>query len=283
MIGITVPISLVVTLLGYFGVVNWFSDLLGPFFKFIGLRGESGLVFVTSAFLNIYSAIAVISGLTFSYREITILAMMCLISHNLIVETSIQRKTGSRAWQMFLLRIVSSFAMALVLNWLLPENMSSIATHARILNSGLTLPIVLQNWAVSSGWLVAKILIIIVSLMILQKIMEEWGVLQGLTRIFAPLMKIMGLPEGVSFLWIISNVIGLTYGSAVLIDQVQSGKISKTDADLLNHHVGVSHSLLEDTLLFAAIGVSAFWITIPRVAWAILVVWVYRLIRKQIA
>ena len=112
--------------------------------------------------------------------------------------------------------------------------------------------------------------------MFLQKILDEFGFMKILSKLFKPLMKPMGLSNKISFHWIIANTIGLTYGSAIMIDQVETGKISLKDADYLNQHIAISHSLLEDTLLFVAIGVSAWWITFPRVAIAIVVVWLYR-------
>jgi hypothetical protein len=57
--------------------------------------------------------------------------------------------------------------------------------------------------------------------------------------------------------------------------------VTKKDANLLNHHLAISHSTLEDTLLFMAIGVSAFWVLAPRVMLAMGTVWVVRLIEPK--
>ena len=86
-------------------------------------------------------------------------------------------------------------------------------------------------------------------------------------------MGLMGLPSSTTFSWIVANVLGLAYGSAIIMDEVNEGRMSREDADLLNHHIVVSHSQLEDPLLFAAIGIPLGWIIWPRVALAILVVW----------
>jgi len=122
-----------------------------------------------------------------------------------------------------------------------------------------------------------KIVILIFSLMVLQKILQEFGIITILSKAMNPVMVLMGLPESTSFLWLVANIIGLSYGSAILIDELENNKISVKDSDLLNQHIAISHSLLEDTLLFVAIGVSAFWITVPRIALAVAVVWLYRL------
>ena len=109
--------------------------------------------------------------------------------------------------------------------------------------------------------------------MILQRILKEFGIIQILSTIFKPLLKVMGLPESTSFLWIVANTLGLAYGSAVMVEEVEAGKLSRTDADLLNFHIAISHSNLEDLLLFAAIGVSIWWMLIPRLFIAIAAVW----------
>jgi hypothetical protein len=75
--------------------------------------------------------------------------------------------------------------------------------------------------------------------------------------------------------------VGLTYGSVVMIEEVERGEIAAADADLLNYHIAINHSLLEDTLLFVAIGVPAVWITFPRILLAIIAVWTVRIFRKS--
>lgn len=124
---IIIPISLLVSLLQYWGIIAQFASLLAPAFSLIGLPGESAIVFISSFFLPLYAPIAILATLTLNLREITILALMCLISHNMIVETAIQKKTGSSAFVMFTLtlRLCFSFVAAIILNWLLPAQMGS--------------------------------------------------------------------------------------------------------------------------------------------------------------
>jgi hypothetical protein len=273
---ITIPISFAVTLLYHFGALNLLSDLLSPAFNLIGLRGEAALVYITSAFLNVYSAIAVITSLNFTIREMTIIGIMSLVAHNLIVETAVQKKTGSKAWHIVLLRIAASIAAAIILNYLLPLQMgASKSGITQLVNP--TLKEVLTTWTISSSKLSVKIVILITLLMILQRILLEFKVNVWLTKIFSPLLSLMGLPKSTSIMWLAANLLGLAYGSAIMIEEVESGRITRQDADLLNFHIAVSHSNLEDLLLFAAIGISFWWLLLPRLAIAILVVWVRRL------
>ncbi len=279
MIRIMLPVSLSVMFMQYFGILSYFAKYLTPLFHYVGLPGESAVVFLTSVFLNIYTAIPIIGTMPLDMREVSILAIMCLISHNMIFETAVQKKTGSSAIRMVVLRITFSFVAAFLFNLLLPETKSSNGTHSEIYKFSGILNL-LEVWFRESVSISLKVILIVVSLMFLQSILEEFGIMKILARIFIPFMKPMGLSEKTSFQWIIANTVGLSYGSAIMFDQVESGKLPLKDADLLNHHIGISHSLLEDTLLFVSIGVSAPLIIFPRIVLAMIAVWLYKAEKK---
>lgn len=281
LLSLMIPISLLVTILQYFGIIGFVAVFLNPIFELVGLSGQCAFVFLTSIFLNIYSAIAVISSLSLSNKEITILAVMCLISHNMIIETIIQKKTGSSAIQMVLVRLLSSILCAFVLNQIIKSDTPHL--NQAISNiQNLSILNLLQIWLINTFFLSLKVMIFVTSLMILQKFLEKSGIIEVISKLFAPFLKIMGLPPKTSFLWIVSNVLGFAYSSAIIFDEIEKGKLSKEEINLLNYHVSLSHSLLEDTLLFLAIGVALFWLIIPRLILAIIVVWLYKFLNYKI-
>jgi spore maturation protein SpmB len=272
-----IPVSLVVALLRYFGLLEPLASPLAGLFRILGLPGEGALVLITSAFVNIYSAIAVIGTLSFDLREATILALMCLISHNLIVETSVVRRIGSNAVSMLLIRIGAGLLGGFVLARVLPESLAAAAPVGAGIQAGAdSLGATLASWGLGSLRLSGKIIAIVVGLTFLSRILEHYQVVNKISRFFRPLLAALGLPEDAAFLWVVANTLGLAYGAAVIFDNVENGKIDREKADLLNHHLVISHSLLEDTLLFVAIGVGAFWITVPRLLLAAVVVWARR-------
>ncbi|HEX2934208.1 MAG TPA: nucleoside recognition protein [Bacteroidales bacterium] len=271
-----IPISLGVKLLEFAGVLLILAEYTAPLVKMLGLRGEAALVLLSGGFLNIYSAIAVIETISFSAREICIMALMTLIAHNLIIESAVQRKTGSTAWWMVTLRIATAIVAAIFLNMVLPGDSVVHQAKAEVVATH-TFSETMLSWAIDTFWLVVKIIIIIYALNFLQRILDEFSITLWLSRLMSPLLRLFGLPAQASFMWLIANVIGLAWGSSVLIEQTEKGKITKKQADILNHHIAISHSLLEDTLLFAAIGVPVIWITFPRLFLAFVVVWIYRL------
>jgi len=268
-----VPISLGVQLLQYSGLLNYAALAINPLFHVIGLPGTSAIAFVCSLFLPLYAPIAVIGTMTLTIRQISILAIMCLISHNTLVETAVQKKTGSSYWFIWFLRIGMSFLAAFLWNIMLPEDMGAAPTITASASVEQTFGQMMLAWSFSTLRLCLKIILIVSGLMILQRLLEEFHIMDVLARVFAPFMRVMGLSGDCSFLWFVGNIIGLTYGSAVLIEQIQDGKLKPSDARMLNNHLAISHSLLEDSLLFIAIGVPAFWVTVPRLLLAIVVCW----------
>jgi hypothetical protein len=56
--------------------------------------------------------------------------------------------------------------------------------------------------------------------------------------------------------------------------------MKRQDADLFNHHAAVCHSLVEDSALYAMVGIPLVWITLPRLALAVAVTWLERLRRR---
>ncbi len=275
LIKITVPVSFGVMLLDYFGILNLIAGYTGPFFNLLGLPGVSAIVFITSIFTNIYSVVAILAMLDLPAREGTILATMCLVSHGFLIESAVMRRTGSSIVRMVLLRLCGSFVVAWLLNLAMPGAMSGetitiVAAQQDFLSA-------LSHWFYSISSTVIKILILVNLLLIFQQILEEFGMIDAINKPLTPLMKIFGLPRSTTLSWVVANLIGLAYGSAIMIDQSEKGKMNRQDADLLNHHVAVSHSQLEDPLLFLTLGYTLHWLIWPRILVAMASVWIRRL------
>ena len=272
---ITIPVSFAVFLLDYSGLLDILAGWAAPLFRLAGLSGEASIVIITSIFTNIYSAIIVMTTLGTGYREGTILAVMCLISHALIVETAIQKKTGSKPWHMVLIRLSASIIAAVLLNQFLPGEMAD--HHGMMIRKSIDFVPALKEWSKAIGITTLKIVVLVNLLLILQKILNEFNLIKWILMPFAPLLRIMGLPPSTGFLWMVAYTLGLSYGGAIMISQSEEGHLVKEDADLLNTHIAVSHSILEDTLLFASMGYSLWILIFPRMLLSVVYVWGKRL------
>lgn len=271
---LTIPVSLAVFLLDFFGILAVIAGWVAPLFSLIGLSGQASIVLITSFFTNIYSVIAVMTTLGIGYREGTILAVMCLISHSLIVETAIQKRTGSTPWRMVASRLIASLIAAWALNLFLPGEMTTGSEP--VISQNKELIPALTDWTKAMLVTTLKIVVLVNLLLILQKILNEFGLINWILKPFTPLLRIMGLPSKTGFLWMVAYTLGLSYGGAIMISESEEGKLSPEDADLLNHHIAISHSQLEDPLLFVAIGYNMGILILPRIALSIGTVWIRR-------
>lgn len=283
LVKVTVLISVGILFLRYFNILPWISRLIDPVFNILGLPGEAALAYVSGYFVNVYSAIAVMTTLHMDIRAITILSVMVLCSHNMIIETAVQKKTGSSAIRMVIIRTLSAFILGFTLNMVMPGEVSQASSQASL--ASVPFMEMVREWFYSTITVVIKMTVLIFSLSIIQRLLSEFGVIRWIAKFLRPLLAIFGLPAKTSFLWIVANILGLAYGAAVMIDEYQNGKVGKDDIDLLNHHIAISHSNLEDVILLSSIGGITIWLLFSRWFMSFLLVWELRLemtIRKKI-
>ncbi len=269
---IMVSVSFAIMLLQYFGIIEVISRWLTPVFSSFGLPGEAALAYVSGYFVNCYTAMAVMSSLHLDMRAATILAVMVLCSHNMIVETTVQAKTGSSALRIVVIRTLSAFILAFVLNKIMPGQFEKTVAEA-VTTDNLTFVEMLKNWALRTVKTVGLMIVLVYALTLLQRILNEFGIIEHIANFLKPVMVFFGLPPRTAFLWLVANTLGLAYGAAVMIDETEHGSTTKEENDLLNHHIGVSHSNLEDLLLFTAIGGNFLWMLLSRWAMSLLLVW----------
>jgi len=272
-----IPISLAVALLQYWGGIAWLAQYLNPLFQYIGLPGSSAVIFISGAAAGTYAGIAAMMAIPLTMRQATILALMIALCHALPMECAVNRKTGSSFFKMGAIRIAMAFVCALYLNSVLPEMNGNYIYMGAPLDSSIVE--VLQIWALSQLKMAVMVFLIIYLLMIVQRMLEAYDLIRLISRFLSPLMRLFGLPDTAAYMWLVGNVLGISYGSAVMLELEDRGLITKEEANDVNYHLIMNHSLLEDTIVFAVTGISVFWIVSTRVMFAVVVVWVHKVLR----
>lgn len=274
-----IPISLSVALLQHWGVLAWIAHYLNPVFLYLGLPGSSAVIFISGAAAGTYAGLAAMMAIPLTLRQATILALMIALCHALPMECAVNKKTGSSFWRMAFIRIFMAFACALIINNVLPAMDSSYIYLGAPADSSLME--VLQVWVVSQTKMALMVFLIIYLLMIVQRILEAYSLLAPISTLLSPFMRLFGLPEKAAYMWLVGNVLGISYGSAVMLELEERGQITKEEANDVNYHLIMNHSLLEDTIVFALTGISAWWVVGTRVSFAMIVVWLHKLLRRM--
>lgn len=285
LIRIMVPASALVFVLRHTGLLAIFARLLEPVMATIDLPGGAAIAVVSSVLINLYAAIAIIPALNLDVRQLVILALLCLVAHNYLVELLVTRRTGTPIARMLVVRTVGGLVLAWVISEMLPEGGKWSAPLvlpggvAAATSSAFGTEAILQ-WIEGVVRLIVRAASIVTLLVFVSRGLKYCGFIDWMAHHLRPVMNVFGLPHSSGPAWIVANTLGLAYGAAVLREEAESGRLNAADGDLLNHHLGVSHSLFEDTFLFVALGAPTLWLIAPRIALALITVWERRIERR---
>lgn len=121
------------------------------------------------------------------------------------------------------------------------------------------------------GFSILKLSLIIIPLMIVMQVLKDYQWLDRLTRVLQPLGNKMGIRKDGLFPLLVGILFGISYGSGVIIQSVESGEMNEKDRLLVAVFLVLCHAVIEDTLVFAAVGANGFILILTRVLVAFLV------------
>ena len=275
---ILIPISFLVTLVQWGGLLYQAESLLNSLMRLLNLPGEAALPIISGMLINIYAAIAVVTVIPFTLGQMTLIAVFVLIAHNLITEGVIQHKSGITPAKITPVRIGSAILTVFIVSQFFGDTTKSVMVPSDLI---VATPFVevLEVWAISTMRLLLKILGIIMAIMITLESLKSLGWLEYLPRFLKPIMRVLGLSNRTAMLWVTAVVFGLMYGGAVIIEEAKKGILTEEELERLHISIGISHSLVEDTVLFLALGLNGFWLLVPRLVMAVIVVQICRAVK----
>lgn len=266
-----IPISFGTMLLSWSGLINLLHVVLSPLMEFLSLPPIAALPLLLGMILGIYGALAAMVVLPFTVSQMTLIAVFLLIAHSLIQEGIIQAKTGISAVKVTLVRLIAAaLAVLAVAPFLPPAELTNVTATM----PALSLPFaeMLKNWFRETLALTMKIFVIIMICMSLMEIMKKVGFIHLAIRPFLPLIRLMGLDKKTGFIWMTAVMFGLLYGAAVIMEEINEGGLTKEQLEALHLSIGINHAVVEDPILFMALGINAVWVYLPRLLAAILAV-----------
>jgi len=283
MLKILLPISFLTFLLAWSGLINRLDFILEPVMGLVGLPPMAAIPLIAGLLTGPYGAIAAMASLPLTIDQMTLVAIFLLISHNLIQEGVIQSQSGLSFLTATLFRLVASIVTVMVASWFMgSETTTGVLANHQVIIQDQFLPM-FKAWAIETVILSGKILVIIVTLMIILEVMKSYRLIDHIVHAMAPLLKVHGLGKETGFLWLTAVTFGLTYGAAVIVEEVKEGHLSKDQLERLHISIGINHSVIEDPLLFLSLGLGIFWMIVPRLAAAIIAVQVFIIFKRLIS
>ncbi len=277
MIQIIVPVSLLTSLLAWSGWLREIDFIVQPLMNAISLPAMAALPLVIGMFAGIYGAIAAMVVLPMNQAEMTLVAIFSLMAHNLIQEGIIQARSGIHPVKATVFRLIAACLTVMAVAALMGYLPSGEAAAAGPVPARGPLGRALLEWLVATVKLSAIIFIVIMALLSVLEIMKSLGWIHPIVRACAPVLRLMGLNEKVGILWMTAVVFGLSYGGAVIVEEARQGHLTREDLETLHLSIGMNHSMVEDPSYFVALGLHPAWLYLPRLAAAILTVWLIRL------
>lgn len=122
---------------------------------------------------------------------------------------------------------------------------------------------------------IKKIAMIIFPLMLGLEIGKELGIWDKVSDLFAPIVKVFNLSPKMSLPLLVGQIFGLAYGAGVIIQTVEEEEIPKSKLLIMAVFLAICHAVIEDTLLFVAIGGQGFVILGTRLVLAIIITYLY--------
>ncbi len=116
------------------------------------------------------------------------------------------------------------------------------------------------------------IMTIVVLLMIGLELLKDARVLEKTVPLLQPITKSLRFPNEAVLPLLTGFFFGIAYGSGVIISVAQEDKLTKRDMMLLCIFFSVCHGMIEDPLIFAAIGASWWTVLAIRAGLGLIVI-----------
>jgi len=284
---IMIPISIVVKLLQYLGLITVLGDVLAPFMQVIGLPGTCGIIWATTMMTNIYGGMMAFYSLGISSSlttaQVSILCSLMLMAHALPIELQIARKAGCKLWVMFLIRFGFGLVTGIVMYQLL--HLTNILQEPNVIqwkpetisNPSLT------EWVLGEVKKYIIVFFVVMALMFVMRILKKSGALDKFSEGLKPILGLMGINKEVIPMTVIGLSLGILYGGALIIKETEEKEIPKIDVFYAFVLMGLCHSLIEDSLLMISMGANWSMIFLFRMLFALIITFLIVKITKLLS
>jgi hypothetical protein len=127
------------------------------------------------------------------------------------------------------------------------------------------------NTALQALFSIGRIALILIPVLIVIELAKYYKVIEKFTGRIKGFLNFLTLPEEAAFPLLAGIFFGIVLGSALIIDYAREGILRKRDLLLIGIFLSVSHSVVEDTFIFAVFGANPAVLIITRTLLAIII------------
>jgi hypothetical protein len=122
-------------------------------------------------------------------------------------------------------------------------------------------PLIIREILTSSLHIALLLAAIIIPVMVGLALLRDARLLDRAAGLLKPLMKRLNLPNRAAYPLLAGFFLGIVIGSGVIIAFAREGSLTKRDLMLVLVFLGICHSIIEDTVVFVALGAN-WWVLI---------------------
>lgn len=268
---ILIPISLGVTALQWSGLLPKMGVFLGPVMGLFRLPAEAAVPIILGVVVGPAGCVGAMMALPFSQAQMTLIGIFCLIAHSLPTESAVQAKAGFGWAKSLTARLGGASLLVIIVAPMLGAVPEMPPVEAAAAVQGMSLAQAGLLWLRDLIKLAATMIVLVTVFLGAMEVCRAMGWIDPLARALSPAVRLMGLPPRVGLLWAAANIFGLTYGSAIIVEESTSGNLTDDEVQSLHWSISINHSLFEDPAVFLALGLPFFWLYVPRLLMAMAV------------
>jgi hypothetical protein len=129
----------------------------------------------------------------------------------------------------------------------------------------------LREFVVGSFQLLWKMFVIVVPIMVVLELFEGTRPFRRLVGLWAKVVRHVGLDERSAAPTLVGFLFGLAYGGGVIVRDVRRHDLGRRQVFIMSVFLSMVHAIVEDSLIFIALGASFLWVVVYRIFWAALV------------
>ncbi len=126
----------------------------------------------------------------------------------------------------------------------------------------------LRTFVTGSLDLLLKVFLIVVPIMVVLELFEGTRPFRALVRGWARIVRHVGLDGQSAAPTLIGFLFGLAYGGGVIVRDIRRHDLGRRQVFIMSVFLSMVHAIVEDSLVFIALGASVFWVVGYRMVWA---------------
>jgi hypothetical protein len=121
---------------------------------------------------------------------------------------------------------------------------------------------------------------IIIPLMIIMEIFKDLKLIDKISKLLKPVTKFFNINENSSISLVVGMVFGLLFGAGTIISSAKEYNLDKRSIFLICMFLSLCHAVIEDTLIFAAVGANLYFLLGARIFAAVITTFVLSKLTK---